>query len=528
VLRLGFNVHDGSPVEITLDERRQGTYIIGTTGTGKSTLLRNIVYHDMLHDRTHGLCVLDPHGDLVDELIGLIPDDRIEDVILLDPMDIDYPLGLNLLDFNRDDPEEVYWVVSSVMGAFKRQFLFSWGPRLEHVLRNTLITTLKYPDSTFVDLLFLLMSTKEERRTIARDMKDPVLCRFWETFPASERLEYELVSSTLNKVSPYITDIRMRNIVGQPDNRLKLQEIMDGGKILFVNLSKGDLGEDNSSLLGSMLVNMIWLAALKRRSQAVNQRKPFHLIVDEFQNFATESFSVLQSEARKYAVDVIVAHQFRDQLEDPSKGSTLNVGNMIVFRVTGRDSYSLASQYDNTPPPADTRVEPVYQGYNYKGMDFLIETELSTREGKLYQEVELPRRPYSDVEAEMANRLSILPNYEAWCRLIHQPKSRNERGTPRLVERHLRTEFHENEKEKTKEEKRTEEEKKKILEIVRENSRKLARPRAEVEEEINRRMILKTSVPEVETQEVLQKLTTPKPRRKPKPPPRRYDRPKNR
>jgi hypothetical protein len=154
-----------------------------------------------------------------------------------------------------------------------------------------------------------------------------------------------------------------------------------------------DLGEASSSLLGSVIVNQILIAALQRRPIPAKQRRPFHLIVDEFQNFATESFANLQSEARKYAVDVTVAHQYRDQLDPLSKGSTFNVGNLVVFRVTGRDSYDLASQFDNSPPPPETRVEPIYQEYAYGSHEVLVETQLNTGEGKLYQEVELPQRP---------------------------------------------------------------------------------------------------------------------------------------
>jgi hypothetical protein len=264
----------------------------------------------------------------------------------------------------------------------------------------------------------------------------------------------------------------MRNIIGQPHNTIDFKKVMDEGKILLVNLSKGDLGEENSSLLGAVLVNLVLITALQRRTTPQKQRRPFHLIVDEFQNFATESFAILQSEARKYAVDVVVAHQFRDQLDDLSKGSTLNVGNLVVFRVTGRDAYSLASQFDNTPPPPDSRVEPIYQEYEFRGVETLVETRLTTGEGKLYQEVELPRRPYSDVEAEMANRLSILPNYEALCRLIHYPGNGKR---PALVEEHIVTEM------------LAQEPSPKIAALVRQRSRQMASSREEVEKEIARR-----------------------------------------
>jgi hypothetical protein len=473
MLRLGLDAENGTPVGLTLDERRQGTYIIGTTGTGKSTILRNIIYQDMVQDRQHGLCVLDPHGDLIDDLLGLVPRERINDVILFDPMDTERPFGLNLLECDRNDPHQVRWVVSTVMGTLQRQFAYSWGPRLEHVLRHTLLTAMAMPDSTFIELL-LLLTNEDFKKKIVEKIHDPILTQFWEDWPHSFKDRQELISSTLNKISPFITDRSMRNIIGQPHNTINLRQVMDEGKILFVNLSKGDLGEANSALLGAVLVNLTLIAALQRRSIPQKQRRPFHLIVDEFQNFATESFAILQSEARKYAVDVVVAHQYRDQLDDLSKGSTLNVGNMVVFRVTGRDSYSLASQFNNTPPPPDSRVEPVYRQYEYQGADFLIETSLNTGEGKLYQEVELPRRPYSDVEAEMANRLSILPNFEAMCRLIHVPQ---DGGRPRLAEHHIVAEAPAGSHDAN------------VAASIRSRSRALAQPIQQVEADILRRSL---------------------------------------
>jgi hypothetical protein len=482
MLRLGLSVKDNTPVQLSLDERRQGTYIIGTTGTGKSTLLKNIIYQDMHQDREHGLCVLDPHGDLIDELLCLVPKDRINDVILFDAMDTERPFGLNLLDCDHNESHQIRWVVSTVMGTLQRLFAYSWGPRLEHVLRHTLLTAMALPDSTFIELL-LLLTNEEFRHQVVERIQDPILTQFWADLPRSQRERYELISSTLNKISSFITDRSMRNIIGQPHNTIDLKKVMNEGKILFINLSKGDLGEANSSLLGAVLVNLVLIAALQRRSIPVKNRRPFHLIEDEFQNFATESFAILQSEARKYVVDVVVAHQYRDQLDDLSKGSTLNVGNMVVFRVTGRDSYSLASQFDDTPPPPDTRVEPVYREYKYQGTDFLIETNLSTAEGKLYQEVELPRRPYSDVEAEKANELSILPNYEAICCLIHMPGKGKH---PSLVEKHIITDILGDKEYDSG-----------IAVRVRERSRQMAFSREEVEKDITRRSLGKVGTEDV-------------------------------
>jgi len=474
MLRLGYTVDENKPVELSLDERRQGTYIIGTTGTGKSTLLKNIIYQDMLNDREHGLCVLDPHGDLIDELLELVPKNRVKDVILFDPMDLERPFGLNLLACDRNDPHQVRWVVSTIMGTLRRLYSYSWGPRLEHVLRHSLLTAMLLPDSTFIELT-LLLSNENYRKRIVEQVKDPIIKEFWNSFPRSDREKYDLISSTLNKISPFITDQSMRNIIGQPKNTVDLRKMMDEGKILFVNLSKGDLGEESSSLLGSVIVNLVLISSLTRRSIPVNQRRPFHLFVDEFQNMTTESFAVLQSEARKYAVDVVVAHQYRDQLlDDLSRGSTLNVGNMIVLRATGRDSYELASQFDNTPPPPEKVMEPVYKEYDKTdgNQSLYIQPKSTTGVGNLYHEVERLRRTYSDMEGERANKLSILPNYEAWCRLISFPK----KGRPRLIERHILTENLTEKKGDLK-----------IAKQIRENSRNLAKTKKEIERDIARR-----------------------------------------
>lgn len=474
MLRLGHTVDEKKPVELTLDERRQGTYIIGTTGTGKSTILKNIIYQDMLDDKEHGICVLDPHGDLIDELLELVPQNRVKDVILFDPMDVERPFGLNLLACDRNDPHQVRWVVSTIMGTLRRLYSYSWGPRLEHVLRHSLLTAMLLPDSTFIELT-LLLSNENYRKKIVEQVKDPIIKEFWDSFPRSDRLQYELISSTLNKISPFITDQSMRNIIGQPKNTVDLRKVMDEGKILFVNLSKGDLGEESSSLLGSVIVNLVLISSLQRRSIPVNNRRPFHLVVDEFQNMATESFAILQSEARKYAVDVIVAHQYRDQLlDDLSRGSTLNVGNMIVLRTTGRDSYELASQFDNTPPPPEKVMEPKYKEYDTtdNGEKIYIQPKSTTGVGSIYHEVERIRRTYSDMEGERANKLSILPNFEAWCRLINIPT----KGRPQLIERHIVTEN------------LTDGNGDPLLaKQIRENSRRLAKTKKEVERDIARR-----------------------------------------
>lgn len=427
-------------LELSPLEREQGTYVIGTTGTGKTTLLRNIAVEDMWNYPDEGLCVLDPHGDLTDELLAWVPPNRVKDVVFLNPMDLDRPFGLNLLACDRNDEHALRWVVSTILETLHRLFWYSWGPRLEHVLQHTIRTALKVPDSTFIELL-LLLTARDYRQTVIGSkesvkagqygqldlQQDYLLVKFWYDWflNLSATQQTEVTSSTINKLSPFLLDTMMRNIIGQADSSVDLRTIMDEGKILLVNLSKGDLGENNSALLGSVLVNLILIGALRRRGSAYqNGRRRFHVIVDEYQNFANPSFSILQSEARKFGVDLIVAHQYRDQLDPDSQGASLNVGNIITFRVSGRDSYFLASQFDNTPPPANTRMEPAYGLWKHtpEGQELFLQYRLDGSGEAIYEEVLQQQRPYNDVEAEMANKLSKLNNYQAYCRLIRRPQ----------------------------------------------------------------------------------------------------------
>lgn len=421
---LGADIQTNEQVELTEEARRQGVYIIGTTGTGKTTLLQNIAFQDMADSTKPALIVLDPHGDFVDELLERVPDNRRDGTILFAPGDRDQiaqPLGLNLLACDRSDPRARRLVASTVVDTLHKLFAYSWGPRMEDLLRHSILTLMETPNTTFLDLL-LLLASEEHRTRYTKDLTDPVLRHFWQQQFAqySARDKLEVASSSLNKIGRFLVDPLMCNIIAQAQNAFSLRSVMDEGKILLVNLSKGDLGEDNSRLLGAVLVNLVLIAALQRRETPVAKRRRVHLIVDEFQNFATESFATLQSEARKYAIDLIVAHQYRDQLDELNRGSTLNVANLIVMRISGKDSFELASQFDNTPPPPERRLQPLYRpdGHSAQGEQLFITHESPEGTGTVYHEVEQPRRPYSDVQAETANRQTILHNHRAMCRLV--------------------------------------------------------------------------------------------------------------
>jgi DNA segregation ATPase FtsK/SpoIIIE-like protein len=413
---LGWEEAGGEPIILVPEARARGVYVVGTTGMGKTTLLQSIAYQDMAAG--HGVCVLDPHGDMIDWLLERVPEGRMDDVILFNPADEDHPFGLNLLACDRDDPKQVRWVVATITSTLRRLYEWSWGPRLDHVLGHTLWTAMAIPDSTLIEVL-LLLSDSNYRRYWVKRIDEPLLLNFWEEFPEKslkERLEF--VSSTVNKLTPFLLDSSLRMIVGQSKNTFDMRKIMDEGKILLVNLSKGDLGENNSALLGSVLVNLILITALSRRDMALTERekRPFHVIVDEYQNFASESFSVLQSEARKYAVDLVVAHQFRDQLSEETRGSALNVGNFISFRTTGTDGQELAAQFDNTPPEPEIIYQPkMFEAQRMRG------EEVTYKPGRAYVAAKGPQRLYSDMMMQKANILANLPPYAFEARII-EPK----------------------------------------------------------------------------------------------------------
>ena len=451
---LGDDVETGLPVYLQDPGRQQGTYVAGVTGTGKSTLLLNIVLADI--EAGDGLCLLDPHGDLTEDILALVPPERAQDVILFDPSDIDYPLGLNLFECRIDDPKEVDRVCSGLIGTLRKLFWYSWGPRMETLLRHSILTLVPRPGTTFLDLMWLLTDSKY-RLQVTSQLRDPILKHFWtHQFPQETRQSARLrdwIDSSLNKIGRFLANPVIRNIISQPTSAFDVQQIMDEGKILLVNLSKGRLGEDNSALLGSVLVNRILVAALERAEVPREERRRFHLIVDEYQSFATESFPTLQSESRKFNIDTIVAHQYRDQMDDLNQGSTLNVGNLIMFRATGVDGPDLASQFDNSPPEPELEREPMLYNTSRDGV---------YRTGDRNEYVLNPgkARMYSDVQAQRANQLANLAPYTALCKLTgdgvhteHLVKTRPVGREPEPA----------------------------IAAQIRERSRKLAMPRAEVE-----------------------------------------------
>ncbi len=405
---LGTDINSRCDVVLSPEGRRQGTYVIGINGTGKSNLLLDIALQDL--ERGDGLCLMDPHGDLTEAVLERVPPHRVNDVTLFDPADIEHPFGLNMFECaDTSNPRLVDRVCSEVILTFKKLFADFWGPRMEDLIRHTVLTLMATPDCTMLDMLPLLTDPDARDEYVSRTT-DPVLRHYWQqAFPKDKRNQGEWVSSTLNKIGRFLTNPVIRNIVAQPKSSFDFRSVMDAGGVLLVNLSKGKLGEDNASLLGSVLVGKILIAAMSRAEIEESARRQFHLIVDEYHSFATESFPTLQSEARKFGIDTIVAHQYRDQLDLLNKGSTLNVGNFIVFRVTGRDSRELAMQFDSTPPEGEPKLESIPLRTGTPAI-FRNAGEKVFVKGK--------GRGYGDVEHETANFLTNNPNYQAYCKFI--------------------------------------------------------------------------------------------------------------
>ncbi len=332
-------------------DRRQHMYVMGKSGSGKTALLHNMVVQDILNGE--GVCVVDPHGEFVESLLEKIPEERIKDVIYFNPADTDYHVGFNVLEL--PDPKYKHLVASGLMAIFTKIWSNVWSARMEYIMNNAILALLDTPGSTLLGINRILVD-KDYRQRIISNVKDPVVKAFWineyETW--RDQFRNEAIAPIQNKVGQFLSTALIRNVVGQTKSTIDIFEIMNSRKIFLVNVSKGRIGEDNSALLGAMLITKIQLSAMERVRIPEEERQDFYLYVDEFQNFATDSFAGILSEARKYRLNLLLAHQYVGQLV--TMGTTLtstkvrdavfgNVGTMVIFRVGATDAEFLENEF---------------------------------------------------------------------------------------------------------------------------------------------------------------------------------------
>lgn len=362
---------------IKTDDRRRHMYLIGKTGMGKSTILENMIVDDIRAG--HGVAVVDPHGDLAEKIIEYIPSERIQDVVYFNPSDINFPIAFNVVE--QVEPHLRHLVASGLIGVFQKLWADSWGPRLEYILRNAILAILDFPGSTLLGVVRML-SDKNYRKRVVANITDPVVKAFWEKeFSGyADKFASEAVSPIQNKVGQFLSSSLMRNIIGQVKSAIDIRDIMDSGKILIMNLSKGRIGEDNSALLGAMMITKIQLAAMSRVDVPEKERRDFYLYIDEFQNFSTDSFANILSEARKYRLNLILAHQYIEQLSEKVKPAVFgNVGTMVVFRVGAADAEELVKEFTPTFTEEDIVNLPKYEMYLKLMIDGIASSPFSAR-----------------------------------------------------------------------------------------------------------------------------------------------------
>ncbi|MCC7160350.1 type IV secretion system DNA-binding domain-containing protein [Candidatus Nomurabacteria bacterium] len=346
-------------------DRRQHVYILGKSGTGKSVLMFNMIIQNIQNGE--GVCVVDPHGELVEGVLSAIPPHRMKDVVYFNPADTDYHIGFNVLELI--DPQYKHLVASGLMGIFTKIWANAWSARMEYILNNCILALLDTPGTTLLGIPRMLVD-KDYRQKIIANLKDPVIKAFWvhEYEAWQEKFRNEAIAPIQNKVGQFLSTSIIRNVVGQSKSTINVFDIMNDGKIFLVNVSKGRIGEDNSGLLGGMIITKIQLAAMERVRIPEEHRKDFYLYVDEFQNFVTDAFAGILSEARKYRLNLTVAHQYTAQLVVDKSTAVRdavfgNVGTMIVFRVGSDDAKFLEKEFDPEFTPQDIVNLPNYKIY---------------------------------------------------------------------------------------------------------------------------------------------------------------------
>lgn len=382
-------------------------YIIGKSGSGKTNLLETLAINDIRAGR--GLGVIDPHGEFAEKMLDFIPESRIKDVIYFNPSDIQHPIAFNPLE--QVSSEFRHLVASGIMGVFKKIWVDAWSARMEYILNNTLLALLEYPNATILGVM-RMFSDPEYRKVIVTGLKDPVIKGFWTNEYArySQKFETEAVAAIQNKIGQFVSNPLIRNIIGQPRSSINMRDIMDGKKILIANLSKGKMGEDNSRLLGAMMITRIQLAAMSRVDIPEKDRSDFFLYVDEFQNFATDSFASILSEARKYRLSLILAHQYIEQLDEKVQPAVFgNVGTLTCFRVGGPDAEFLEKEFMPEFEGTDLVNLEKYNIYIKLLIDGMAGRPFSA---KVLPPLPLPSPSFADVIIDNSRRNYALPKAE--------------------------------------------------------------------------------------------------------------------
>lgn len=339
----GTHAFKESIVGIKKKDRRRHFYIIGKTGTGKSTLLENMIVSDILN--YNGIAVIDPHGDLSQRILDVIPSHRINSTIYVNPSDINWPMSINI--FEKVNESERHLVAGSIVAIFKKTWSDSWGPRLEHILRNVILALLECPSSTILGASKILVDGKYRNRVIKR-ITDPIVKDFWlnEYNKYPDRFLREAISPLQNKLGALLSNRPIRNIIGQSRSSIDFEQIIRNKKILIMNLSKGLLGEDASRLLGTIMVTKLQLAAIRQAKIKEEKRQDLYLYIDEFQNYSTGSIIDILSEARKYKLNLILAHQYLDQLDPGIREAVIgNVGTIVCFRIGASDISKVENEF---------------------------------------------------------------------------------------------------------------------------------------------------------------------------------------
>ncbi|MDP3988582.1 MAG: type IV secretion system DNA-binding domain-containing protein [Candidatus Levybacteria bacterium] len=427
-LYLGKSTYRGlsKPIYMDLDDRRRHMYIIGKTGVGKSEFLKEMIMQDIKEGK--GLAVIDPHGDLIDDILPLIPPQRAEDVILFDPSDTQRPMGFNMLEAQTE--EQKHYVVSSIIGLMYKLFdphqTGIIGPRFEHAIRNAMLTVMYEKGNTFVEVVRVLTDAAFVQELLPK-VTDPIVRRYWtdQIAQTSDFHKSEVLDYIVSKFGRFVTNKMIRNIIGQSDSAFNFRKVMDEGKILLINLSKGKIGEENSSFLGLVIVPKILISAMSRQDMPKEQRKDFFLYVDEFQNFATPDFAQILSEARKYKLNLIVANQFVGQMEEEVKNAIFgNVGTLVSFRVGVTDANYLQHEFQPTFTEADlinierfnTYIKTIVRGEPVPPFSMDLTKDISKEKQAANPRVaelirELSRLKYGKdinvVEAEIAQRARL-------------------------------------------------------------------------------------------------------------------------